>query len=97
MGYHAIVMGRVQGVGFRWFTAKKAEALSLDGWVRNLADGSVEAYFYGEQSQMDLMKSFLAKGPISARVDSLVCREEKRMNVAAGFMVRDTAVDGKHA
>lgn len=97
MGIHAIVCGRVQGVGFRWYTRKKAEALALDGWVRNLENGSVEAFFCGEKKNMEQMRAYLAKGPISSRVDSLVCRDEKRVNVADGFCVRDTAAGENHA
>jgi hypothetical protein len=39
---HAVVHGRVQGVGFRYFVMREARALGLSGWVRNQADGSVE-------------------------------------------------------
>ena len=42
VNYHAIACGRVQGVGFRYYVLRAANALGLDGWVRNRDDGSVE-------------------------------------------------------
>ena len=49
---HAIVSGRVQGVGFRYWVKEEAEALGLKGWVRNLRDGSVEVEAEGEEDAL---------------------------------------------
>ena len=51
-----VVTGRVQGVGFRWFTHDAAAREGVQGWVRNLADGSVEVVAEGEQSSVDRLE-----------------------------------------
>ena len=63
-----VVSGRVQGVWFRAWTTEKAQALGLDGWVRNRRDGSVEAVFSGEEAAVDEMVAACGKGPPLARV-----------------------------
>jgi acylphosphatase len=68
---HVRVTGVVQGVGFRWFVREKARRLGLSGWVRNLADGSVEVVASGEQGQVDLLLGELQKGPPGAAVDQI--------------------------
>ena len=52
---HVIVEGRVQGVGYRAFIEREARLRSLTGWVRNLADGSVEAVFSGGEEDVQSM------------------------------------------
>ncbi|PCI36706.1 MAG: acylphosphatase [Rhodospirillaceae bacterium] len=66
---HAIFQGRVQGVWFRAWTAEKATALGLNGWVRNRTDGTVEAVFSGPEDKVDAMLKKAKKGPLLARVD----------------------------
>ena len=67
----AIVTGRVQGVGFRMWTQRAAEQLGVRGWVRNLADGSVEALVAGSREQVDEMLAALKRGPALSRVDAV--------------------------
>lgn len=62
--------GRVQGVGFRWWTRKTAEGLGLDGAVRNRADGSVEVVAFGPPEILDRFEGLLGRGPSGARVDA---------------------------
>jgi len=62
------VTGRVQGVGFRAATVRQAHLLGVTGWVRNAADGSVEALIQGDAEQVDQMLSWLHRGPPSAKV-----------------------------
>jgi acylphosphatase len=50
-----VVSGRVQGVGFRYFVVREAEALSLAGWVRNLPDGRVEVLASGDDGPVDVL------------------------------------------
>ena len=65
---HAIVEGRVQGVGFRQWTCRKAQALGLTGWVRNLEDGRVELVAEGGQDEVFALLESLRQGPPLARV-----------------------------
>ncbi|MCK9517757.1 MAG: acylphosphatase [Dehalococcoidia bacterium] len=59
-----IVRGRVQGVGFRYFTERLGRNLGLDGWVRNLPDGrSVEAVAAGDPATLDDFERGLREGP----------------------------------
>ncbi len=67
-----VVSGRVQGVWFRAWTTEKAQALGLDGWVRNRRDGSVEAVFSGDETAVDEMVVACGKGPPLARVADVV-------------------------
>jgi len=68
---HAIVRGRVQGVGFRATTQHEARRRGLAGWVRNLADGSVEVIAEGDQAVLEEFLSFLQRGPRGAHVDGV--------------------------
>lgn len=60
---HVIVEGRVQGVGFRAWVVREAKAKGLAGWVRNRADGSVEAVFSGEDQAVRAMVEACGQGP----------------------------------
>lgn len=66
-----IVHGRVQGVGFRWHTRRKAEELGLAGWVKNRADGCVECMIEGPDDALEAMLAWLRRGPPAARVERL--------------------------
>lgn len=57
-----IVSGRVQGVGFRYFTQSTALAYKVKGWVRNLSDGTVEIHAEAEEEQFDSFKQALRDG-----------------------------------
>ena len=65
---HAVVRGRVQGVGFRFFTQREAETLGLTGWVANLHDRSVEVMAEGPRDALDRFLQVLRRGPASAQV-----------------------------
>lgn len=65
---HLIISGRVQGVGFRYFTYKNARELGIKGWVQNLRDGTVEVVLEGPPENVETMVERLKKGPPSARV-----------------------------
>ena len=66
------VFGRVQGVGFRYFTRQRAMALGLRGRASNLADGSVEVLAIGESSDVEQLIQWLRQGPPSATVGRIV-------------------------
>ena len=63
--------GRVQGVGFRFALARVAEARGVGGWVRNRADGSVEAVFEGAPEAVESAVRFCGEGPRGAEVTSV--------------------------
>lgn len=68
---HVIVTGRVQRVGYRYATAEQAHQLELAGWVRNLADGRVEALLHGNEDTVRSLIHWMHKGPDMARVDDI--------------------------
>ena len=63
-----LVLGAVQGVGFRWFVLKRAHALGLRGFVRNLADGRVEVVASGPAETLHSLERLLLEGPEGADV-----------------------------
>ena len=71
------ITGRVQGVGYRGWTAQTAVILGLSGWVRNRSDGSVEAVFQGGQNQIDQMIDKLYQGPSGTLVSCVTFDLEK--------------------
>ncbi|MBN1486131.1 MAG: acylphosphatase [Anaerolineae bacterium] len=68
---HLIVHGRVQGVGFRYFTQKTALRLGLVGWVKNLGNGNVEIWAEGPKETLQVLIQEVYKGPISSIVESV--------------------------
>jgi acylphosphatase len=84
------IAGRVQGVGFRYWTEETARALGLAGWVRNRRDGSVEALFSGLADDVAEMLRRCRQGPRSAQVASVEILEEAG-DAPAGFEMRPTA------
>ncbi len=68
---HVHITGRVQGVNFRAYTRDKARAAGVEGWVRNLSDGRVEAVFEGSRSAVQRMVSWCYSGPIHAEVEKV--------------------------
>ena len=69
---HVRISGRVQGVGYRAWTVDEARRRGLSGWVRNLANGDVEAVFSGPAADVDGMTAACRRGPYSARVDHVM-------------------------
>ena len=69
---HVQIRGRVQGVGFRWFTRVAARRLQLAGWVMNCNDGSVEVAAEGSEEKLAALRGALSKGPDGAVVSELV-------------------------
>ena len=65
------IYGHVQGVGFRYFTLQYALKIGVTGFVRNLADGSVEVIAAGSESQIDALDAWLQHGPRTAIVDNV--------------------------
>jgi len=67
----ARVIGRVQGVGFRWSAVWEARRLGLGGWVRNADDGSVEVEAEGSPAALDVFLGWLRRGPPGAHVSDV--------------------------
>jgi acylphosphatase len=82
-----LVSGRVQGVGFRYFTQEVAEVEGLHGWVRNLPDGRVEVLAEGEREAVDRLERRLRRGPPAARVERVDVDETAPSERATGFRV----------
>ena len=70
-----VARGRVQGVGFRHFTAMAARAHGVAGWVRNEADGSVRGEVEGEDAAVQAFLAEVRAGPRFARVDEVATRD----------------------
>ncbi len=81
------VVGRVQGVCFRYYTEREAERHGITGWVRNCADGSVEALICGDERQTQAMLSWLKHGPPSASVADIVIEPARLTTVPEDFRV----------
>ena len=84
---HIRVIGRVQGVFFRAWTRDKAKSHDVTGWVRNCADGSVEAHLEGEEATVRWLIDLIYDGPGGARVDRVEAKEAEVEDLA-GFEVR---------
>ncbi len=87
-GLHVFISGRVQGVGFRAFTRRNARRLGLRGWVKNLADGRVEAVFYGEKSDVEELLTRIKTGPSLAEVEDIEVEEIDEAPPEESFQVR---------
>ena len=83
-----VVRGRVQGVGFRYYTAKTAKRHQLTGWVMNLLDGSVEACFEGEAEEVRAMVQWCRRGPDLAQVEELLEQPDDYTGEFADFGIR---------
>lgn len=68
----ASVIGRVQGVSFRYATVREATRLGVTGWVRNTAAGAVELEVQGLASAVEALLRWAETGPVGARVDRVI-------------------------
>lgn len=73
---HVYIRGRVQGVFFRAHTRKAAMGFRINGWVRNLPDGRVEAVFEGRQPEVDAVIDWCHRGPSAAIVERVDILDE---------------------
>lgn len=74
---HVFVSGIVQGVGYRFTTAKQAKQLGVSGWVRNLPDDRVEGVFEGTKAAVEQMIRWCHKGPLGAVVKDVIVEYEE--------------------
>ena len=85
---HYRVEGRVQGVFFRASTRDKAAEIGLQGWVRNLADGRVEALACGTEQQLATLEAWLHQGPPMAAVSRLEIEACEAADEFSDFTIR---------
>jgi acylphosphatase len=84
---HLLVSGQVQGVAYRDSCRRVAEAHDVNGWVRNLSQGQVEAVFEGTVAAVDAVTDWAHQGPDLADVLDVKVREEEPQGLV-GFHVR---------
>lgn len=85
---HVVISGKVQGVFYRDSTKQKAQQLSVNGWVRNLNDGRVEAVFEGDEQAIHDLIDWCYKGPRLAQVSDVDVRFLSVTNEFDTFSIR---------
>lgn len=88
MQLFVIITGKVQGVGFRNFTQLNARQLGINGYAKNLPNGTVEVVAEGDKARLDALVALLKKGPRYARVDSLEIDERPFTGEYESFGIR---------
>jgi len=83
-----IISGTVQGVGFRFFSLKKAEELDVKGWVKNLPSGQVEILAEAEANTLTIFKSWIELGPVHANVTQVDVNSLNATNEFKTFTIR---------
>jgi acylphosphatase len=83
-----LVSGRVQGVGFRFFTEERASVEGLHGFVRNLSNGLVEVEAEGDDESVQRFERALRRGPSGARVEQVAVEALTPSHRATGFSIR---------
>ena len=84
---HVVVHGFVQGVGFRYAVERTARSRGVTGWVKNRADGAVEAVFEGRPEDVEALIDFCRRGPRGAEVERVDVAAESP-EIVSGFRVR---------
>lgn len=85
---HYVISGRVQGVGFRFFTHDAAAREGIYGWVRNVPGGRVEVEAEGEAEALLRFEQRIRHGPPGARVDAVEATETVPSHTNTGFEIR---------
>jgi acylphosphatase len=85
-----VVTGRVQNVFYRDWFVEQAQALGLDGWVRNRADGSVEAVVEGASEMVDAIVARAREGSPASRVEDVATTDDAPHETLTGFEKRPT-------
>jgi acylphosphatase len=81
------IEGLVQGVNYRYSTRQKAQELGVNGWVRNLADGSVECLMEGERDKVEALIRWCHQGPPGSRVKKVTPHWEEYRGDVQGFSI----------
>ena len=86
--YDIKVIGRVQGVGFRYFALGKAQEMGITGWAKNVVDGSVEIIAQGDEPTLKTYVDYLYIGPTLSRVDKINVHRSDITMVFDNFSVK---------
>jgi acylphosphatase len=86
---HVLIKGKVQGVYFRQNTKQVATKHNVNGWVRNLLDGRVEAIFEGDNIDVNKVIEWCHIGPPNSMVDDVEVRFEKYTDEFASFTIKN--------
>ena len=85
---HIVVRGHVQGVGYRYYAFRAACARQINGWVRNLPDGTVELFAQGAGDALRVYEEDLRTGPAGARVADIEMHDSAVETKMGGFEIR---------
>jgi len=88
---HAVVYGRVQGVGVRYFTQERAVFLGLTGWVRNRWNGTVELVAEGPEADLETFLKAIQRGPRAGTTQNVNVDWLENTGEFSSFRIRQTA------
>ena len=83
-----MISGRVQNVGFRYFTQNAAAREGVAGWVQNLPDGRVEVFVEGDADAVTRVERALRSGPPGARVKNVYVQDDEAAGTLKGFRIK---------
>lgn len=81
------IFGRVQNIGFRYYTAQKANKLKIAGWVKNESDGSVKILAEGEEESLKKLLLWCSKGPRFAQIDKIDVKWQDYKGKSTSFKI----------
>jgi len=83
-----VISGRVQNVGFRYFTQNAAAREGVAGWVQNLPDGRVEVFVEGDEDAVTRVERAIRSGPPGARVDTVDVQDDEAAGALKVFRIK---------
>ena len=83
-----VISGRVQNVGFRYFTQNAAAREGVAGWVQNLPDGRVEVFVEGDEDAVTRVERAIRSGPPGARVENVYVQDDEAVGTLKGFRIK---------
>jgi acylphosphatase len=83
-----VISGRVQNVGFRYFTQNAAAREGVAGWVQNLPDGRVEVFVEGDEDAVTRVERAIRSGPPGARVENVYVQDDEAAGTLKGFRIK---------
>jgi len=83
-----VISGRVQNVGFGYFTQNAAAREGVAGWVQNLPDGRVEVFVEGDEDAVTRVERAIRSGPPGARVENVYVQDDEAAGTLKGFRIK---------